>query len=247
MSPKGAPARRVSRTVVSGTLLAVADDSQARVLPRGRHRLPRAEVVASQRQRMLEAMAEAVAEHGYVRTSVADVVARAGVSTKTFYEQFGDREECFLAAYDAGVDVLINAMRAALQPPTDAPLARFERALGAYLHLLATETAFARTFLIEVYAAGPSALERRFAVQRRFADFVREIFVMATERPLESDDERFACDALVGAVSSLVTRAVAERRYDELPALGPPVATLVRRYLEYIAANRERPSPGERP
>src|SRR4051794_31061826 len=64
-------------------------------------RLRRDEVAASQRGRMLRAMAEAASERGYVNTVVSDVVERAGVSRKTFYEHFTDKEECFLASYDA--------------------------------------------------------------------------------------------------------------------------------------------------
>src|SRR6476659_5078578 len=90
-----------------------------RPLPRGPHSLSRDEVVASQRGRMIEAMAETVAEKGYAATTVADVVARAGVSRKTFYEHFADREECFLAAYDAAVDALFA--RVAERVATGAP------------------------------------------------------------------------------------------------------------------------------
>src|SRR5882724_3806888 len=64
-------------------------------LPSGRHGLAREAVVASQRGRLLDAMAEVVAEKGYQATTVADVVERAGVSRRTFYEQFPDREACF--------------------------------------------------------------------------------------------------------------------------------------------------------
>ena len=80
----------------------LAADDVITQLPRGPHRLAREEVLASQRGRMLAAIAEAVAEKGYAATTVADVVGRAGVSRKTFYEHFADKEECFLAAWDAG-------------------------------------------------------------------------------------------------------------------------------------------------
>src|SRR6195256_1200113 len=83
-------------------------------LPRGRHRLSRDQVLASQRGRMLAAMAEAVAEKGYVGTAVADVIERAGVSRETFYEHFSSKEDCFLAAYDTGVEALHEVMGAAL-------------------------------------------------------------------------------------------------------------------------------------
>src|SRR4051812_24329832 len=114
--------------------------ARSRSLPRGPHRLARDEVVASQRGRMLDAIAETVALRGYGATTVADVVERAGVSRKTFYEHFRDKEECFLVAYDTGVEVLMATMRAG-EP------------IRAYLETLAAEPAFARTFLIEIGAA----------------------------------------------------------------------------------------------
>src|SRR5215510_7200104 len=76
-------------------------------LPRGRHRLSRAEVVASQRQRMLLAIAAAMADKGYAGTSVADVIARAGVSRETFYQQFSSKLDCFMSAFDAAGEVLL--------------------------------------------------------------------------------------------------------------------------------------------
>src|SRR5215211_3537803 len=74
-------------------------------LPRGRHAAPPEVVWESQRGRMLAAMATAVGEKGYAEVAVADVIARAGVSRKTFYEQFDNKLGCFLAAYDAGVEL----------------------------------------------------------------------------------------------------------------------------------------------
>ena len=94
---------------------------------------------------MLAAIAEAVAAKGYGATSVADVLERAGVSRRTFYEHFRDKEACFLAAYDAGVEILMATMRDAgddLRPR-----------IRAFLGTLAAEPAFAFTFVIEVVAA----------------------------------------------------------------------------------------------
>src|SRR5262249_28796564 len=86
-------------------------------LPAGRHKLPREFVVRSQRDRLLDAMAQACAAEGYGRATVAAVIARAGVSRKTFYEQFSDREDCFLAAYDAIVSQFIERVIAAYRQP----------------------------------------------------------------------------------------------------------------------------------
>src|SRR4051794_9184420 len=140
-------------------------------LPRGRHAAPREVVAASQRGRMLAAMAEAVGEKGYGPVAVADVIARAGVSRKTFYEHFDNKEECFLAAYDAGVEVMLDAIDEAIAAGSPGGPDTIARAGTArYLETLAANPAFARTFLIEVLAAGPRALERRARVHARFAE-----------------------------------------------------------------------------
>ena len=68
-------------------------------LPSGRHGLSREVVVRSQRERMVEAMISVVAMKGYTETTVADIISTAGVSRATFYEQFADKEDCFIAAY----------------------------------------------------------------------------------------------------------------------------------------------------
>jgi AcrR family transcriptional regulator len=207
------------------------------LLPRGRHSLSRDQVVTSQRRRMLAAVVAAVAEKGYGRASVADVIGRARVSRETFYEQFADKEDCFLAAYDVGVEMVLAAMRdgartgggagpdGAAGAPGEPPVERFGRALAAYLRTLAGQPTFARGFLIEVYAAGPRALAQRMELQSRFVDLVAELF------GARSAGDRFACESLVAAISSLVTTRLGAGLAEELPALHAPVMDLVRRFL----------------
>src|SRR5215218_1105093 len=119
-----------------------------RPLPRGPHNLTRDDVLSSQRQRMLEAMAASVADKGYAGTTVSDVVAGAGVSRKTFYEHFRDKEDCFLAAFDVGVERLLGAIVEA-EADEDGWIPRMRARVRAYLVTLADNPAFARTFLIE--------------------------------------------------------------------------------------------------
>src|SRR5437588_4096594 len=199
-----------------------------RTLPRGPHQLAREVVLASQRGRMIEAMAEAVAEKGYATTTVADVVARAGVSRRTFYEHFSDREDCFLAAYDAGVDLLLGHLQAEAEAGAGLDWAeRTRRGIRAYLEVMAAEPAFARTFLIEVLAAGPRALARRAEVHARFVELLRTQAAQArADRPELPDvpDEVFR--AIVGGVNELVSTWVREGRGARLPELGPVLAYL---------------------
>jgi len=194
-------------------------ETAGRPLPRGPHRLAREVILASQRGRMLEAMAESVAEKGYAATTVADVVGRAGVSRKTFYEHFEDKEDCFLGAYDACVDVLMTQVIDAREGIEDWVEA-MRASLRAYLEVFAAEPTLARTFMVEVLAAGPRALERRAEVHQRFADLARNLHAEARrdhpELP-ELPDPAFR--AMAGAIDNLVFELVRTGRTDEIPQL----------------------------
>jgi AcrR family transcriptional regulator len=200
----------------------------ARALPRGPHSLTRDEVVASQRGRMIDAMAQTVAAKGYAATTVADVVAQAGVSRKTFYEHFADREECFLAAYDAAVDVLLGAVaeRMAAGTPSEVDWRERVRAgVRAYLEALAAEPAFARTFLVEVHAAGPRAVGRRADVHGRFVEFLRAQSALARhDHPWLPEVPDVVYPAIVGGVDAVVSSWVSEGRTVELPELEPQLS-----------------------
>lgn len=192
-------------------------------LPRGRHTLSRDQVVADQRARMMLALAEAVGEKGYGPTSVADVIGRAGVSRQTFYEQFSDKLDCFLATFDTAGDLLLAELGrlAAVDAPT--PLARFDRLLAEYLDTLARLSGYARVLLVESHAAGPEAIHRRAALQERIAAALADVL----EVDVDDARGRFACAALVAAVGSMVTEPLVTGDGDALRALHAPVVDLV--------------------
>jgi AcrR family transcriptional regulator len=183
---------------------------------------------------MLAAVAEAVAEKGFARISVADVIARAGVSRETFYEQFADKEACFLAALDVGAELLLDVLSAALALPASSRREQLEAVLCAYLDSLAAEPAFAKAFLIDAYGAGAAATRRRIELQQRFVDLVAEILDL--DGPPGSAD-RFACEALIAAISSLATSRVGSGRASELPELRAPIVELVTRMFPTAIAS----------
>lgn len=197
-------------------------------LPRGRHGLTREQVTGSQRGRMLSAMAVAVAARGYLATSVADVLRGAGVSRETFYQQFSSKQDCFIQALDGAADILIGVMDHAPEngePAAVAPLERWEQLLAAYLESLASQPALARVFLMEVYAAGPEAVQRRIAVQQQFVEIAVGVLAAASEA------DRFACEVLVSAISTMVTVRLAVGDVDGLRALRAPLVELTARVL----------------
>jgi AcrR family transcriptional regulator len=173
-------------------------------------------------------MAEATAEKGYANTTVADVLSRARIGRETFYQQFSSKEDCFIAAYEAAAGLILAAAeRDAATPGT--PLARFDRAIANYLEALAAEPAFARLFMVEVYAAGDRVLRTRAEIQRRFVELV------ATAFGASDPAERFMCEALVAAIITLVTSRLAEHDSQGLVALREPLTELVRQALDQAA------------
>jgi AcrR family transcriptional regulator len=210
-----------------------------RVLPRGRHAAPREVVAESQRERVLVATADAVAEKGYNNASVADVIERAGISRRSFYEHFTNKEDAFLAAYDAGVAGLLEAIAEAEDEAAARPgrgdgalLARAHAGTEVYLQLLADNPAFARTFLIEVLGAGPDALARRDAVHERFAQRMAATFDAIAEEVADLPrPNEYVFRAAVGAIHELVTDCLLKRGAAALPELLPAILEIELRLL----------------
>lgn len=194
--------------------------SPDRPLPRGRHDLPREAVVASQRRRLLRAMATVMARRGYASTSVAAIVAEAGVSRQTFYELYASKEEAFVATFDAAAGLALERMRHAagadLSPPE-----RVRRALSAYIDAVMTEPDVARVLLIEVHAAGPEAMARRAVLQRRFAALVADVL------EVRDDQGRFACAILVAGAGAMVATHLASGELEALPRLASELEDLL--------------------
>ena len=195
-------------------------DTTARRLPRGRHRLSREQVETDQRLRIAAGMTEAMGDAGYVGTSVADIIGRAGVSRETFYRLFDDKQDCFLSTFDLVAAILVERVEQA--PVSGTRLERVQSVVDAYLQLLADEPASARLFLVEVHAAGDEAIARRAAVQERLVEFVVELLDAG-----DTDRVRAAARIVVAAVASLVVPALVADDSAALLAIGPMVVAHV--------------------
>jgi len=205
----------------------MSDVVTPQALPRGRHGLSRDTVVSSQRSRMLRAMAEAMAEHGYVGTPVAEIIKRAGVSRETFYQQFTSKQDCFLAALNDAISNLADAMAPGLEAP-GTTVEKIRDLIGRYLNSVAGDPIAARMFLVESFAAGPEVSARRAVLQRRFIDALAE-FIGAT-----TPEGRFACEAFIAGTIAMVTIRVATGDIESIPTLLDPLTGLMASVLEQL-------------
>jgi AcrR family transcriptional regulator len=182
-------------------------------LPSGRHGLSPEFVAAHQRERILVAFAESVAGHGYAGSSVERVAARAGVSRRTFYEQFSGKEDAYLQLYQELTGALIARVTAAGGDGAgDWP----RRCLDALLSYVAGEPLFSRLCIVDVLGAGPAAIAVRDGCLRDFAALLERLACAdGAERPLAP----LAAEGLVGAIYDVIYNRVAQDQAADLPDL----------------------------
>ena len=184
-------------------------------LPPGRHSIAVEEVARQQRIRLMGAMLEAVGEQGYIATSVADVLARAGISRRTFYEHFSDKEDCYLQAYDHVASILTAAVGEALQGHR-----RWQEAMRAglelFLRTVAQNPRVSRAMMVEVLAVGPAGIQRRDASLTPFQQF----FEMARElAPAEASIPETVSETLVGGILETISARVMRDDAEQVPEL----------------------------
>ncbi len=140
----------------------------SRVKPGG-HDLRREVVVHHQRERVLAAVVELVAEQGYRATTVGAIIKRAGVAKLKFYELFDSKQDAFLAALDAGLTEAGERVAAAAEAAGDSFSARVEAGIAALLALCAERPALAQAAILEGPSLGPAAGDRHDQALAAFA------------------------------------------------------------------------------
>jgi AcrR family transcriptional regulator len=213
-------------------------------LPAGRHGLPREFIAQNQRERIITALVDTVAERGYNATTVAHITKAASVSRRTFYEHFSDKEACFLAAYEMVADHIRSSMRAAADSFSEWPQ-QVRAALATMLRFFAAEPDLARICMIEPVAAGGEVAARYRATMQDFVEILKAGRPQRSgERPLPEATE----ETLVGGIVSLIVREISAGRTKELEKLLPDLVELILApYLGVEQAerlSREDVSPG---
>jgi AcrR family transcriptional regulator len=167
------PRRQVRDTGAMPELLEQSRIGPTPALPRGPHSLTREQVAHNQRLRLLEGMIDAIGEKGYAATTVSDVIKRAGVSRKAFYEHFANKEECFLTTYDSIAAVGERGVSTAFRRAEGLPDS-VQAALGELFELASARPDALRVLMVEIGAAGPAGVQRREQLVVRYEEFLRE-------------------------------------------------------------------------
>ena len=186
-------------------------------MPPGRHLVPRDFVTQNQRERMLLATAELVAERGYQKTTIELIAKTARVALSTFYEQFSSKEECFLAAFDDSMAAAAEIFAELLD--TEQPwVEQIAAGLEIFLEMIVTEPARARLCIVEAQAAGGAALARYQAMLESVAPKLREGRLHNPRSGRLPDGLEVA---IVGGLAWLVHQRLITDRADGIKALLP--------------------------
>lgn len=201
-------------------------------LPSGRHGLPRSYVTHNQRERILHAVVMVAAGDGYGAMTIEEVVSVAGVSRRTFYDHFGNKEDAFLAAYDLVVVQLVDVVDSAYGSGSAWP-EQIRLAVAAFLGHLAASPDIAHLCLVEILAAGPRALERRTSAMRQFHPY---FLPDPAELPATVLDAPLAAEAAIGGLYEIVYGRILAQETATLPDLLPSL--LRNLLLPFIGSTR---------
>jgi AcrR family transcriptional regulator len=214
----------------------------APVLRPGHDGLPRGHVTEIQRARMLSAAVEAIEENGYARLTVAQVINRAKVSRKTFYDLFADREDCFLAVFER----TLEQMRARVVDVFEQESSWREgvrAGLAALLVFIDEEPELARLCFVDALGGGPRVLEERAQVLLKLRKVIDRGRTAATVR---REPPSVTAEGVIGAVFAVIHTRLLQRSPKSYIGLhGSLMSMIVLPYLGVRAASRElsRPAP----
>jgi AcrR family transcriptional regulator len=200
-----------------GTLARHALLTNRRGLPRGDQNVSRSYVIHSQRERILDAVANLTAREGYAELKVEKIAEEAAVSLNAFYEHFADKEDAFLVAYEVGHAKGLSIVEHAYMSQADWRLG-IRAGISALFEFLATEPAFAHIALVDALTATPLTAERSSA---GVSSFARMLVPARAEAPGQSAPATVTIEAIAGGIFELCLSRSLQGRVGELPELTP--------------------------
>ena len=198
-----------------------------------------ARIVEIQRARILSGMFEIMCERGAGNVSVAHVVERSGVSRRTFYEIFADREDCFLAAFEQALSFARERVLPAYFSEKDW-CGRIRAALVAFLSFIDDEPSIGRLLVVESLAGGPQTLERRGEAIARITSAIDA----GRGEARAGLPVSLTAEGLVGGVLAVIQSRLVDRDHGPLVELSNALmGMIVLPYLGVAAARREFDRP----
>lgn len=199
---------------------------------------PKAALAAAteHRQRLLDGLAEALQAQAFAEITIADIVAKARVSKRTFYEQFSSKEACLLALGERLCDQTLALIAANYRFDEDW-ITQLRNVTHAYLSSLESQTAVMRAVYIEIMTIGAEGLALRRRMGERFGQFL--IMQVEAFRAVEPDKRPLTptmATAVIGGINELILQAIERGEAHRLSELTPTVTEFVQAVIQSLEA-----------
>lgn len=197
------------------------------------------------RQRLLDGLALALATQAFADITIADIVAQARVSKRTFYEQFPSKEACLLALGERLSDQTLALIVANYRMDEDW-VTQLRHVTQAYLGSLEQHPAVMRAVYIDLLTIGPAGLALRRRMGQRFADFL--IMQVEAFRVMEPDKRPLTpamATAVVGGVNELILQAIERDEAGQLSQLTPTVTDFIQAVISSLETELTPPGSGQ--
>lgn len=215
-------------------------------LPRGRHKLSRAAVAASQRTRLLRATVALGSERGFGILTLADIVGCAGVARSTFYEHFANKQQCFLAAFDYAAERVLERVLTPRAPAAHPSSTLVDIYIAHLLALCEAEPGLVWLVASDAEVLGPQTAERQRAIRDRLADgLVKLRNLLRHQQPQLAPISHLRALAIVGAVTEILRYTFYAEGVGAFADLQVELSTVVLALLEARTATHRVPGcPG---
>ena len=200
-------------------------------LPAGRSKKSSEEITGNQVERLQGAIIYAISGRGYYKTTVADIIALAGVARRTFYEHFPNKQACFLATYDAILQRSMTKVAEAYSV-SDNWETKIQAAFLAFVDEVLSNPDAAQLVLIHSASAGEASIKRRNSGIIAFEALIRDSL---NRDPAYQDISETTVKAIVGGVRQIIYSRLRSGRSVELPDLVPDLLTWARTYRDPVA------------
>ena len=189
---------------------------------------------ADHRSRLLDALTLALTDQAYADVTIADIVAHARVSRRTFYEQFDNKDACLLALCERLSEQILGLIAAGYDPTADW-VEQLNRVTDTYLQALQMQPALVRTLYIELMLLGDVGLAVRRRISQRFAMFlIMQVELARVREPGKRSLSPALATAIVGGANELILQAIEEGRADRLSDLAPTVSEFMQAVLKSL-------------
>jgi AcrR family transcriptional regulator len=192
-------------------------------LPSGRHDLAREEVVKSQRERIVDATAQIVAEKGFAGLTIPEIASRANVSHETFYEMYPTKHDAFLGAQKVGLHQALRTTAEAYESAGRDWPEGVAAGLNALMDFVCSEPSHAHLTLVDTFGASPAAIEIRENALASFTEYLRPGFDHAA---LDCEVPAVAAEAVAGGIWQVLHHYIEHKRLDELCDASPQLVYL---------------------